>query len=103
MEEQQLFEIIFGALTRFIYPQYTLAVVGISEAVKFAVNKTRLHPKFVSLGVGIVLGIIGVISGHLHLDADNTMRVINSFACAQTLYTYIVKWFRVRYDRISEQ
>lgn len=99
----EILEIFFGVLARFIYPQYTLAVIGLTEALKFKIKKERVHPRYVTLVVGLVLGVIGVLTGHLKIDADNIMRVINSYAFAGLLYTYVIRIIRARYNRIVNE
>lgn len=96
-----MLEIIFGFLYKFIYPEYTLAVIGLTEMVKFMVKKERVHPRYVTLAVGLVLGVVGVLTGHLKVDSENIMRVVNSFAMSGLLYTYVIRMIRARFNKIT--
>lgn len=76
----------------YVYIEYVLAVLLFTELVKKAFAEADLHPKWVTLGVAIVMAIVGVVIqlSILH-NAIEFWKLITSVGVSCLCYDYLLK------------
>lgn len=76
----------------YIYIEYVLAVIFLTELVKKAFAEADLHPKWITLGVAVVMAVVGVVIqiSILH-NAIEFWKLVTSVGVACMFYDYILK------------
>ena len=84
----------------YIYIEYVLAVVLLTEMVKKAFAEADLHPKWVTLGVAVVMAIVGmIIQLSILNNAIEFWKLISSVGVACLFYDYIIKVIKDKFSK----
>ena len=92
-------EIIFLFLDRFIFPEYTFAVIVLTETFKRAGSGKIIAHKYTTLIIGAVLAVAAVLMKYIDPMGMNLMKLVTSFALANMLYTYVIQFIKARFPR----
>jgi len=88
-------EDFFGIFQNIIYLEYIIGVVMVTEILKTYLPKPKSefwsHPKWLTLFIGIGLGIVDAQYRLTTADGLNYSKLITSFGIATLSYDYIVK------------
>jgi hypothetical protein len=84
---------LISSLHHYFYIEYILAVVLITATVRSLVKglDNSLHPKWITLVVGIVMAIVGYVVKTFTYEAFSVFKVIGSFGAATIGYDYFWK------------
>ena len=84
----------------YIYPEYTLAIIVLTEVIKRAFSELDHHPKWTGLGVGIVLGILGaMIKLEVQHESIDFFKMVLSFGVSVIGYDYFWKPVKDRFTK----
>lgn len=85
-------------MSDYIYPQYVVCIMIISELIKKSLSEAFIHAKWITFGVAFVFGVVGVIIqlDLLHQEVD-FFRMVTSFGVACLGYDYVIKPIKDKY------
>ena len=88
-----MFETILANIEQHFYPGYAVAVWGVTSLIRWLFNgiDRSIHPKWVTLVVGLVLGLGGFAWYTLNGIDFDFFKAVTSFAIATISYDYFGK------------
>lgn len=88
-----MIESMIGALSTYVYSEYVIAVIVITALVRkmFSGIDYAIHPKWVTLVVATILGMIGYAFRTLSHQEYELFKVLTSFGVSCLGYDYLWK------------
>lgn len=84
---------IFNQINLYIYPEYVVAVIVITALVRYlfyGIDKA-IHAKWITLVIGVVLGVVGYALKTLASEQYDFFKVLISFGVSTLGYDYLWK------------
>lgn len=92
---------IILSITQYFYIEYVFAVLVLTACVRgfFPGINTAIHPKWITLYVGVLLGVVGYVLKIFSDQQFHIFKVITSFGAATLGYDY---FWKVLKDRLTK-
>lgn len=100
----EILQAIHNALSPYLYVEYTVAIIVLTQLFKKAFEELNWHPKWTTFWVTAALGIIGaILKLVVQHETVDPFKLINSFGAACLAYDYVVKEIIDRYRKYKSK
>lgn len=86
-------EEILQQINNYLYPEYVVAVIVITALVRklfYGIDQV-IHPKWITLIIGVILGVVGYAMKTLQEEQYDVFKVLISFGLSTLGYDYFWK------------
>ena len=88
-----MIDVILNQVSQYLYPEYVITVIVVTALVRYIFKGIdgAIHPKWITLFVGIVLGLVGFAWRTFAAADVSVFKVLISFGVATLGYDYFWK------------